>query len=107
VSRLARPLMLVAMLAALNLAAMTAVAHAHTGNDPASTRHRALGRVEFLAADQPSGQADATVQRLLARERSTIPSGPAQAPGPVRPAPTAARPVGPLPQWPCSPWSWP
>ena len=72
-SKLARPLMLVAMLAAMNLAAMTAVAHAHTSNDPASTRHRALGRVAFLATDQPSGQADATVRRLLARERSSIP----------------------------------
>ena len=72
-SKLARPLMLVAMLAAMNLAAMTAVAQAHTSNDSASTRHRALGRVEFLATDQPSGQADATVRRLLARERSSIP----------------------------------
>ena len=72
-SKLARPLMLVAMLATMNLAAMTAVAQAHTSNDPASTRHRALGRVEFLATDQPSGQTDATVRRLLARERSSIP----------------------------------
>ena len=72
-SKLARRLMLVAMLAAMNLAAMTAVAQAHTSNDPASTRHRALGRVAFLATDQPSGQADATVRRLLARERSSIP----------------------------------
>jgi hypothetical protein len=72
-SKLARPLMLVAMLAAMNLA-MAAVAQAHTSNDPASTRHRALGRMEFLATDQPSGQADATVRRLLARERSTFPN---------------------------------
>ena len=72
-SKLARPLMLVAMLATMNLAAMTAVAQAHTSNDPASTRHRALGRVAFLATDQPSGQADATVRRLLARERPSIP----------------------------------
>ena len=72
-SKLARPLMLVAMLATMKLAAMTAVAQAHTSNDPASTRHRALGRVAFLATDQPSGQADATVRRLLARERPSIP----------------------------------
>ena len=73
-SKLARPLMLAAMLAAMNLAAMTAVAQAHTSNDPASTRHRALGRVAVLATDQPSRQAAAdTVRRLLARERSTIP----------------------------------
>jgi hypothetical protein len=109
-SKLARPLMLVAMLAAMNLAATTAVAHAHTSDDPASTRHRALGRVESLATDQPSGQADATVRRLLAKERPTIPgtvpahsrllldeerssllnlpnAAPAQATSPVRPAP--------------------
>ena len=108
-SKLARALALVAMLAAMNLATMTAVAHAHTSNDPASTRHRALGRVEFLATDQPSRQADATVQRLLANERSSIPdtapahprllldeerssllnlpnAAPAQATSPVRPA---------------------
>ena len=72
-SKLARALALAAMLATMNLAAMTAVAQAHTSNDPASTRHRALGRVAFLATDQPSGQADATVRRLLARERSSIP----------------------------------
>ena len=72
-SKLARPLMLVAMLAAMSLAAMTTVAHAQTRNDPASTRHHALGRVEPLTTAQPSGQADATVRRLLARERSSIP----------------------------------
>ena len=72
-SKLTRALALTAMLAAMNLAAMTAAAQAHTSNDPASTRHRALGRVAFLATDQPSGQADATVRRLLARERSAIP----------------------------------
>jgi hypothetical protein len=107
--------MLVAMLAAMNLAAMTAVAQAHTRNDPASMRHRALGRVEFLATDQPSGQADATVRRLLAKERSTIPdtapahprllldeerssllnlphAAPAQATSPVRSGPQSGQP---------------
>jgi hypothetical protein len=73
-SKLARPLMLVAMLAAMNLAAMTAIAHAHTSNDPATTRHRVLGQLAFLATDQSSARADATVRRLLARERSTIPN---------------------------------
>jgi hypothetical protein len=72
-SKLARALKLVTMLAAMNLAAMTAVAQAHTSNDPASTRYRALGQLEFLATDQPSGQAEATVRRLLTRERSTTP----------------------------------
>ena len=113
-SKLARALMLMTVLAATNLAAMTAVAQAHTGNDPASTRHRALERVEFLPTDQPSAQADATVRRLLARERPTIPdaapahprllldeerssllnlpdAAPAQATSPVPPAPPSGQ----------------
>ena len=52
--KLARALTLVAMLGAINLAGMTAVAQVQT-------------------TDQPSRQADATVRRLLARERSSIP----------------------------------
>src|SRR4029450_13519639 len=59
----------------MNLA-MAAVAQAHTSNDPASTRHRAVGRMEFLATDQPSGQADPPARRLLARERSPFPNTP-------------------------------
>ena len=91
-SKLARPLMLVAMLAAMNLAAMTAVAHAHDRSNPASTRNRAPGRVELLATDQPSGQADATVRRLLAKERPTLPdTAPAQGTSPVRPAPPSGQ----------------
>ena len=59
-SKLARALTLVAMLAAMNLAGMTAVAQAH-------------------ATDPPSGQADATLRRLLAQERFSIPNAtPAQ-----------------------------
>jgi hypothetical protein len=73
-SKLARALTLVAMLAAINLVGMTTGAQAHTSNDPASMQYRTLGQVEFLATEQPSGQADATVRRLLARERSAIPS---------------------------------
>jgi hypothetical protein len=49
-SKLARTLILGVVLAAMNLASMTAVAQAHTSGDPASQRHRALGQVEFLAA---------------------------------------------------------
>jgi hypothetical protein len=113
-SKLARPLMLVAVLAAVNLAAMTAVAHAHTSNDSARTRHRAAGRAELLATGHPSGQADATVRRLLAKERFAIPdtaparprllldeerssllnlpdATPAQATSPVRPAPPSGQ----------------
>ena len=112
-SKLTRALTLAAMLAAVSLTSMTAVAQAHTKNVPASTRHRALGRVEFQATGDhpaPSQQetaADTTVRRLLARERFSIPNAahprllldeerssllnlpsaePAQAPSPVRPA---------------------
>ena len=80
-SKLARVLVLAAMVAAMNLTAMTAVAQAHTSNDPASTRHRALGRVAFLATGdhavtaQQQSNGDATVRRLLARERSSVPNG--------------------------------
>jgi hypothetical protein len=54
-SKLARALTLAALLAAMSMAGMTAIAQAHTTN-------------------QPTAQADATVRRLLARERSSIPN---------------------------------
>jgi hypothetical protein len=79
-SKLTRAVVLVAMLAVMNLAGLVAVAQAQTGNDPASARHRALGWVEFRAtanhgvASQEQPSADATVRRLLARERSSIPN---------------------------------
>jgi hypothetical protein len=60
-SKLARTLAVAAMLAATSLAGLAAAAQAHP-------------------TDQPSGQADATVRRLLANEQSSIPNGaPAQA----------------------------
>jgi hypothetical protein len=119
-SKLVRALLLVAVLAAINLAAMAVVAQAHTSNDPATTRHLALGRVQSPATDQPAGQADATVRRLLARERFTVPNtapahprllldeerssllnlpeaAPAQATSPVRPAPSSGQSGWPIP----------
>jgi hypothetical protein len=54
-SKLGRALALVAMLAAMNLTGLTAVAQAHP-------------------TDQPSSQADTSVRRLLADERSSIPN---------------------------------
>ena len=106
-SKLARAVALAAMLAAMNLAGMTTIAHAHVNEDRID-RHRALGRLELSVAGdhdprrpplerqvtsmsrrQPSGAADATLRRLLARERFSIPDGaPAQVQptGPVRPA---------------------
>ena len=79
-SKLTRALTLAAMLAAVSLTSMIAIAQAHTSNVPASTRHRALGRVELQATGDhpaPSQQetaADTTVRRLLARERFSIPN---------------------------------
>jgi hypothetical protein len=106
-SKLARAVALVAMLVAMNLAGMTTIAHAQINQDRID-RHRALGRLELSVAGdhdprrpplerqvtsmsrrQPSGAADATLRRLLARERFSVPDGaPAQAQptSPVRPA---------------------
>lgn len=106
-SKLARAVALVAMLVAMNLAGMTTIAHAQVNQDSID-RHRALGRlglsvagdhdprrpplerqVTSMSRRQPSGAADATLRRLLARERFSVPDGaPAQAQptSPVRPA---------------------
>jgi hypothetical protein len=106
-SKLARAVALVAMLVAMNLAGMTTIAHAQVNQDRID-RHRALGRLELSVAGdhdprrpplerqvtsmsrrQPSGAADASLRRLLARERFSVPNGaPAQAQptSPVRPA---------------------
>ena len=80
-SKLARALVLAAMLAAINLAGLTAAAHAYP-LDPVTERHRALGRLELLAAadhaaaTQEQSSRDATLRRTLARERSFIPNLP-------------------------------
>jgi len=50
-SKLARTVILGVALVAMNLAGMTAIAQAYTSDDPASTRHRALGQLELLTAD--------------------------------------------------------
>jgi hypothetical protein len=49
-SKLTRTLILGVALAAMNLACATAIAQAHTSDEPASTRHRALGQLELLTA---------------------------------------------------------
>jgi hypothetical protein len=77
-SKLARALALAAMLAAMNLAGMTTVAHAYP-LDPAADR-------PITAQQQPTG--DATARRLLARERSSVPNlapSKARVASPVRP----------------------
>jgi hypothetical protein len=94
--KLARALALGAMVAAIHLAG-PAAAHAQAGDrqiETASAQRRA-------AAEASSG--DATVRRLLARERFAVPTpATAQEPGPTSPA-------GPPPPglcWP-PPWPWP
>jgi hypothetical protein len=110
-SKLARTLILGAMLAAMSLG-MTTVAQAQSSDDPVSKRHRALGQLELLAvadravatqdhnstdaveqfrrgerASQDQTAADAALRRVLARERFSIPSGTStQVPAPARPA---------------------
>jgi hypothetical protein len=72
-SKLARALALVAMLAALNLTGMTTIAQAHA-RDPASQRHRALGQLELPAAadhavaSREQTTRDDTLERRLAEE---------------------------------------
>lgn len=118
-SKLARAVALAAMLVAMNLAGMTTIAHAHVNQDRID-RHRALGRLELSVAGdhdsrrpplerqvpsmsrrQPSGAADATLRRLLARERFSVPDGarpgPADQPGAACRARRAGRLAHPCP----------
>jgi len=89
-SKLARALVLGATLAAMNLAGMTAVAHAQAPNEAKDARRPPTeGQVgetwrHGQAASPEQTAADAALQRQLARERHSIPSGtPAQMPAPV------------------------
>jgi hypothetical protein len=82
-SKLARTLTLVAVVAVMNLAAMAAVAQAQA-TDPRVEK----ASPQRLAAAQQQAPGEATARRLLARERSSIPNaGPAQATSPMRPTP--------------------
>jgi hypothetical protein len=90
-SKLARVLVLGAMLAAMNLAAMTAVAQAQANDEGKNLRQPPTeGQVgetwrKRPVTSQQQTAADAALRRQLARERSSIPSGtPAQVPAPVR-----------------------
>jgi len=101
-SKLARALVLGTMLAAMNLAGMTAVAHAQANDEPNGREARppTEGHVGETWRKRPvtspqQTAADAALQRQLARERFSIPSGtPAQVPAP----PQADEPSG-LPGW--------
>jgi hypothetical protein len=98
-SKLARALVLGAMLAAMNLAGMTAVAQAQANDEGKVARPPTEGQVgetwrKRPVTSQQQTAADAALQRQLARERYSIPSGtPAQAP-----APEPAEPSG-QPSW--------
>ena len=81
-SKLARALALVAMLAVMQLAAMATVAQAQTTDRQVETAWRA----RLAASPQPQAPGDATLRRVLARERSSVPSrAPAQPPHPSMP----------------------
>jgi hypothetical protein len=92
-SKRTRALLLGATLAAMNLVGLTAVAHAQATNDPdgkdarrlATERQAAETERERPVTAQQQAAADATLQRVLARERFSIPS---QTPDqPTAPAP--------------------
>jgi hypothetical protein len=90
-SKLARTFVLGAMLAAMNLAGMTAIAQAQANNEGKDARRPPTeGQVGEAWHKRPvtSSQqtaADAALQRQLARERFSIPSGtPAQVPAPTQ-----------------------
>jgi hypothetical protein len=92
-SNLTRTLIIGATLAAMHLAGMTAAAHAQATDQPAgqqATRRppteRQVGEPwrRRQAAAQDQAAADATLQRVQARERFSIPNAtPAQSPAPV------------------------
>ena len=91
-SKRTRTLILGATLAAMNLAAMTAVAHAQATNEAKDARRppseRQVGEAwrHGQVATPAQTAADAALQRQLARERHSIPSAtPAQMPAPASP----------------------
>jgi hypothetical protein len=91
-SKLARVLVLGAVLAAMHLAGLTAVAHAQANDDPDGKdarrppTERQVGETwrHHQVASPEQTAADTAHRRQLAQERHSIPSGtPAQAPAPV------------------------
>jgi hypothetical protein len=96
-SKRARALILGATLAAMHLAGLTAVAHAQSNHDPdgkaarrlATERQAAETERERPVTAQQQAAADATLQRVLARERFSIPSQtPDQPTAPAPPEPS-------------------
>jgi len=91
-SKRTRALVLAATLAAMNLAGLTAVAHAQANDDPDGKVARRPPTERQVGESWRHGQAatpeqtaaDAAPQRQLARERHSIPNAtPAQVPAPV------------------------
>jgi hypothetical protein len=89
-SKRTRALILGATLAAMNLAGLTAVAHAQATNEAKDARQppteRQVGEAwrKRPVTSQQQAAADTAHRRQLARERFSIPSGtPAQVPAPV------------------------
>jgi hypothetical protein len=88
-SKLARALMLGVMLAAMNLASMTAVAQAQADDEGKGVRPPTESQVgetwrERPVTSQQQAAADAALRRQLARERFSIPNAtPAQVPAPA------------------------
>jgi hypothetical protein len=88
--KLARALALVAMAAAMLLAGMTAVAQATDKATGQDARRPPTDR-QVISQQQPTG--DATLRRLLARERFSIPNGaPTQVTSPMRPGESSGQP---------------
>jgi hypothetical protein len=91
-SKLTRTLIIGATLAAMHLVGVTAVAHAQATDQQATPRpptERQVGeswRHRQAASQQQQTAAEATLQRVQARERFSIPNpAPAEAPAPVPP----------------------
>jgi hypothetical protein len=87
-SKRTRTLIIGATLTAMNLAGLTAVAHAQANNEPVRQppTERQVGETwrHSQAATPEQTAADAALQRQLARERHSIPSAtPARVPAPV------------------------
>ena len=98
-SKLTRTLVIGATLAAMHLAAMTAVVQAQANDQPVMQppTERQLGEAwhKHPATSQQDAAADAALQRVQARERFSIPNPtPAEVPAPVPPKPS--RPSGRL-----------
>jgi hypothetical protein len=93
-----RTLIIAAMLTAMHLAGMTAVTHAQATDQPTGQQatlrpptERQVGESwrHRQAASQDQAAADVALQRVLARERFSIPNAtPAEVPAPVPPKPS-------------------